>query len=82
MTKSKETLLTHIIEDLRATVPVNAEAPEEKIIIPGDIEEVFIVFISLYCIKLFYMFCLLKEYLLSVVFTEVLLKLTKFIYFK
>lgn len=39
MPKSKETILTHIIEDLRATVPVNAEAPEEKIIIPGDIAD-------------------------------------------
>lgn len=40
MTKNKETLLTHMIEDLRATVPVNAEAPAENIVIPGDVEEV------------------------------------------
>lgn len=55
MTKSKETLLTHIIEELRATVPVTAEAPEEKIIIPGDIEEVLLLS-SLLIIKYYYFY--------------------------
>jgi len=37
--KAKEALLTYIIEDLRNTVPVNAEAPSEKITIPSGTEE-------------------------------------------
>jgi len=39
MTKNKETLLTQIQEELRTSVPISAEAPAEKIYIPGDVEE-------------------------------------------
>ncbi len=46
MPKAKEALLTVIIEELRNTVPINAEAPQEKIAIPTDSEEVIITCIT------------------------------------
>lgn len=64
MTKNKETLLTQIKEELRATVPINAEAPAENITIPGDVEEVFLIHISIPCLLLLLLSSLLLLLLL------------------